>query len=285
MWATIAITDDHWLYAINRWMNQLRAYKWYKRDWQYHKDSWNNIAIEDDGTIMIQTTSPILSVENIYCGDMKPVKCNNECGCELTEPVEDACQPCVCKCSCDCSNQLNMRKIWPMDDLCAGTYQIARNAWVHTERPLWCIENFDPTVKQQTWFNFCFPCWVGWPWGNLVCLKLPQGCWCEPACKDKWVWMTYRRAPQHTFNFNDVLLIPDLFVVPLAYYVAAYLVPAFRQERAGDDLSYIQLARQELDFLVMEHTRIPDKFEVWSDSVIDPGPGVWGNKSIPYNYM
>lgn len=283
MWATIAITDDHWLYAINFAMNQLRTYKWYKRDFQYHKDSRNNITIWDDGMLMIQTSSPIMWVENFYCWDMKPVKCNNECWCEMTEPVEKYCQPCVCACVCDCNTQLQMQEVRPMDDLCAGQYQIARSAWVHTERPLWCLENFDPKVKQETWFNYCFPCGNGWMWGNLVCLKLPKWCWCESACKDKGVWMTYRRAPQHVFDFNNVLLIPDTFIVPMAYFIAAYLIPAFRQERAGDDLNYIQLARQELDYLVMHNTIIPGKFVPGEDSVINPGP--WVNWQIWYSHF
>jgi Mlc titration factor MtfA (ptsG expression regulator) len=84
--------------------------------------------------------------------------------------------------------------------------------------------------------------------------------------------MTYRRAPQHVFDFNNVLLIPDTFIVPMAYFIAAYLIPAFRQERAGDDLNYIQLARQELDYLVMHNTIIPGKFVPGEDSVINPGP-------------
>lgn len=280
MWATIAITDDHWLYAINFAMNQLRAYKWYDRDWQYHKDSWNNIP--DGDMIQVQTSFPILKPGRFYCGNMKPVKCLNPCGCKPDEIVEDYCSPCVCACDCTSNNELEMRWVWPMDELLAWQYQIARSAWVHTDRPLGCLEDFDPTVKQETGYNLCYPCGVWWPWGNLLCMKLPTGCWCKKKCEWQGVWFTYRRSPQHTFNFNDVLLIPDFMINALVYFTAAYLMPAYRQERTGDDLGYIQLARQELDFWIMHHTKIPNKVVVWTDSVVNPGSWPW---SYDYSYL
>ena len=250
---TIAITDDHFLYAINWAMNQLWAYGWYKWERQWHKDAWNNL---DQGIWLtkIQTSHPILNVGNFYCGAMNPIEIVDWCWCD---PVsEDYNVPCPC--SCEWWNKLNLTKARPMDELMSGQYAIVRSQWLHPIRSLWCKS----CPEKEDCKTFCGIWWVWWPWGNLVHLKLPSWCGVSNNC-DNWIWLTYRRAPQHIFNFNEPILVPDMFVVPLAYFVAAYLMPAFGQGRGGDDINFIQLARQEINELVKHFSILPDSMKAW----------------------